>query len=221
MLVGPNGAGKSTIIKVIAKALNYTGAIKLNGIDIQNINNINYASEIGFLSQSNLVAFDFSVEEIVSMGRYCHRESLFKSLNKDDKNMIDAAIEITGLTKIRKKSVLELSGGEVQRTFIAQLFAQDPKMLVLDEPTNNLDLVYQEQIFKLISDWIKNKEITVLSVVHDLSIAKLYGTQTILLSDGEIISSGDCCRVLTKENLIKAYKMDVNAYMKKVYKCWK
>lgn len=150
MLLGPNGAGKSTSVFALAKTVPYSGLIELNGIDIQKYSNINYAQKIGFLSQKNLVAYDFSVEEIVSMGRYAYAEGVFKTLSNKDMLKVDEAIEVCGLQNLRDRSVQELSGGEVQRTFLAQVLAQDPEILVLDEPTNNLDLIYQVQIFELL-----------------------------------------------------------------------
>ena len=150
MLIGPNGAGKSSCIFALAKTSSYDGTIKVNGKNIQDYDNSEYAKTVGFLSQKNLVAFDFSVEEVVSMGRYAHCEGFFKSLNAEDKKKVDEALETTGLQDLRSRSIQELSGGEVQRAFLAQVLAQDPKILILDEPTNNLDLVYQDQIFSLL-----------------------------------------------------------------------
>lgn len=150
MLLGPNGAGKSTSVFALAKTIPYRGVIELNDKDIQEYKNTDYAKKIGFLSQKNLVAYDFSVDEVVSMGRYAHAEGVFKSLGKQDKLKVDEALEACGLHDLRDRSVQELSGGEVQRTFLAQVLAQDPEVLVLDEPTNNLDLIYQVQIFELL-----------------------------------------------------------------------
>lgn len=150
MLLGPNGAGKSSCVYALARTASYNGSIFVNGKNIQEYENSEYAKTVGFLSQKNLVAFDFSVAEIVSMGRYAHCDGFFKSLNAEDKKKVDEALETTGLQDLRDRSIQELSGGEVQRTFLAQVLAQDPKILILDEPTNNLDLVYQDQIFGLL-----------------------------------------------------------------------
>ena len=218
MLLGPNGAGKSTTVYALAKTLPYAGNIELFGKNIQDYKNTDYAQKIGFLSQKNLVAFDFSVEEIVAMGRYSHRQGYFSNLTKEDKDKINEALEATGLTSLRGRSVQELSGGEVQRTFLAQVFAQDPDVLVLDEPTNNLDLVYQEQIFNLLQKWIDQKQGTIISVVHDLALAKYYGTTAVLLDDGSLASFGKVNEVLTDENLNKVYGMDVKKYFEKLYK---
>ena len=218
MLLGPNGAGKSTTVYALAKTLPYAGHIELFGKNIQDYKNTDYAQKIGFLSQKNLVAFDFSVEEIVAMGRYSHRQGYFSNLTKEDKDKINEALEATGLTSLRGRSVQELSGGEVQRTFLAQVFAQDPDVLVLDEPTNNLDLVYQEQIFNLLQKWIDQKQGTIISVVHDLALAKYYGTSAVLLDEGSMASFGKVNEVLTDENLNKVYGMDVKKYFEKLYK---
>lgn len=218
MLLGPNGAGKSTTVYALAKTLPYAGNIELFGKNIQDYKNTDYAQKIGFLSQKNLVAFDFSVEEIVAMGRYSHRQGYFSNLTKEDKDKINEALEATGLTSLRGRSVQELSGGEVQRTFLAQVFAQDPDVLVLDEPTNNLDLVYQEQIFNLLQKWIEQKQGTIISVVHDLALAKHYGNCAVLLDKGKLAVFGKIEESLTDVNLSKVYGMDVKKYLNKLYK---
>lgn len=220
MLLGPNGAGKSTSVFALAKTVPYNGVIELFGKDIQKYSNTEYAQKIGFLSQKNLVAYDFSVEEIVSMGRYAHAEGMFKTLSNEDKAKVDEALESCGLQDLRNRSVQELSGGEVQRTFLAQVLAQDPEVLVLDEPTNNLDLVYQDQIFSLLKKWIKEKKGTIISVVHDLALARYYGTSCVLLSNGKVVSAGEIKSVLSDKNLNEVYKMDIKKYLSKLYKNW-
>lgn len=152
MLLGPNGAGKSTCVYAMSRSVPYDGKIMLKDKSILEYDNIEYAKLVGFLSQKNFVAFDFTVEEIVSMGRYCHMSGVFRNLDKKDKDHITRAMKDTGTYEFKDRSVQELSGGEVQRTFLAQVLAQDPEILVLDEPTNNLDLVYQAQIFNLIQN---------------------------------------------------------------------
>ena len=103
---------------------------------------------------------------------------------------------------------------------MAQVLAQDPEVLVLDEPTNNLDLIYQGQIFDLLKKWISAKEGTIISVVHDLGLAKAYGSTSVLLDNGKVIASGDVASVLSEQNLNVVYKMDVKAYFNKLYKNW-
>ena len=116
--------------------------------------------------------------------------------------------------------MLTLSGGELQRTFLAQVFAQDPQILILDEPANHLDLVYQKHIFSLIEQWLKEPGRAVLSVVHDLSLAKRYGTHAVLISQGKCTAQGEINQVLTPENLRAVYDMDVYAWMNDMLQQW-
>ena len=119
-----------------------------------------------------------------------------------------------------QRSALTLSGGELQRAFLAQVFAQDPKLLLLDEPTNHLDLVYQKQVFALIQDWLKKGHRAVVSVVHDLSLAKAYGSHALLLDRGRVFAFGTVKEVLTRENLARVYKMDVYEWMQRMLEQW-
>lgn len=220
MLLGPNGAGKSTSVFALAKTVPYSGSIELYGKDIQEYKNTEYAQKIGFLSQKNLVAYDFSVAEIVSMGRYAHAEGMFKTLSNEDKSKVEEALEVCGLQDLKDRSVQELSGGEVQRTFLAQVLAQDPEILILDEPTNNLDLIYQVQVFDLLKNWINTKNGTIISVVHDLALARYYGNCAILLNNGKVAASGDIDSVLIDKNINNVYCMNVKEYFNKLYKSW-
>ena len=133
---------------------------------------------------------------------------------------MENALALTGLTGLRKSNVLTLSGGELQRTFLAQVFAQDPEILILDEPANHLDLVYQKHIFSLIHEWLKTPERAVLSVVHDLSLAKKYGTHAVLMNYGRCVSQGRIDDVLTPENLQAVYDMDVYSWMREMLGQW-
>ena len=116
--------------------------------------------------------------------------------------------------------MLTLSGGELQRTFLAQVLAQDPKLLLLDEPTNHLDLIYQKQIFALISSWLREPGRAVVSVVHDLSLARSFGTDALLMDHGRQIAHGSAAQVLTPERLNAVYGMDVPAWMRSLYAQW-
>ncbi|MDD3169096.1 MAG: ABC transporter ATP-binding protein, partial [Eubacteriales bacterium] len=106
------------------------------------------------------------------------------------------------------------------RTFLAQLLAQDPQLLILDEPTNHLDLIYQKQIFGLVKEWIDHTGRAVISVVHDLSLAKAYGTDALLMEGGKLLASGTIDEVLTRTNLENAYSMDVHQWMKELLNQW-
>ena len=220
MIVGPNGAGKSTILNAITQGVNYSGTVLLRDVDVKKQKAAVRAREIGVLAQNHHVGYDFSVEEVVRLGRYAHSSSLFSGRNDSDDEAVEHALELTGMAAQRNQSVLTLSGGEQQRTFLAQVFAQDPKLLLLDEPTNHLDLIYQKQVFALIHDWLKTPGRAVVSVVHDLSLAKAYGTDAILLNKGKLIAQGDVKNVLSSNRLDPVYGMDVCGWMQTMLSQW-
>ena len=124
------------------------------------------------------------------------------------------------MTALRHASVLTLSGGELQRAFLAQVFAQNPRLLVLDEPTNHLDLAYQKQIFSLIEEWLAQGDRAVVSVVHDLSLARAYGTHAVLMQRGKCLSSGAVRDVFAPDLLAQAYDIDVYAWMRGLLGQW-
>lgn len=220
MIVGPNGAGKSTIVSAIAQGIPYSGKVLLDGRNAAKIKPKEAAKIFGVLTQSHTVGYSFSVEEVVRLGRYAFSNGMFAAKNDEDKDKIDKAITLTGMDYFRHQSVMTLSGGELQRTFLAQLLAQDPNLLILDEPTNHLDLVYQKQIFELIQTWLAGTGRGVISVVHDLSLAKAYGTHAILLDKGRIVSCGTVDEVLTAKILNSVYTMDVYGWMRHMLSQW-
>jgi len=220
MIAGPNGAGKSTIVRALSQGCPYKGKILLDGEDTAKMKAAALARRLGVLSQSHEVTYSFTVREVVALGRYPYSKSVFCSEPADNASKIEAALKATGLTELADRSVLTLSGGELQRTFLAQLFAQDPKIIVLDEPTNNLDLVYQKQVFELIEHWVKDGDRAVISVVHDLSLARLYGTDAILLDHGKIVANGTPDNVISDKYLTHVYSMDVVGYMQTILSTW-
>lgn len=220
MLVGPNGAGKSTLIEAIAQGVPYTGRISLEGRDIRVLKGAERARSVGFLAQKNAVSYAYSVEEVVSLGRYAHASGFLSARDDEGEACVERALEWTGLTALRRASVLTLSGGELQRTFLAQVFAQNPKLLILDEPANHLDLIYQKHIFSLIEAWLKQPGRAVISVVHDLSLAKKYGTHAVLMDRGRCAAQGKTAEVMTRERLEAVYGMDVYGWMRDLLGQW-
>ena len=220
MLAGPNGAGKSTLIETIAQGVPYTGAIRWKGEDIRTLKGPRLARCIGVLSQKNTVGYAYTVEEVVRLGRYAYKAGLFSGRDGQEKAEVEKALEMTGLTDLRNASMLTLSGGETQRVFLAQVIAQDPQVLILDEPANHLDLKYQQHIFSLIREWLKEPGRAVLSVVHDLSLARKYGTHAILMDRGKSVSQGIISEVMTPDHLRQVYDMDVYAWMREMLSQW-
>ena len=220
MLAGPNGAGKSTLIEAIAQGVPYTGSIQLRGKDIRRYKASQLARMVGVLAQKNTVGYAYSVEEVVGLGRYAHAGGFLSRGDEGGRDQVEYALELTGLKELRHASVLTLSGGELQRTFLAQVFAQDPQILILDEPANHLDLVYQKHIFTLVQEWLKQPGRAVMSVVHDLSLARKYGTHAVLMNRGKSVSQGLTADVLTRECLQSVYDMDVYQWMKEMLEQW-
>ena len=218
MLVGPNGAGKSTLIEAISQGVPYTGDILLEGRDIRAYRPAQLARRLGVLAQRNAVGYAYTVEEVVALGRYAYG---FSGARGDDgREQVERALALTGLTGLRRASVLTLSGGELQRTFLAQVFAQNPRLLLLDEPANHLDLVYQKHIFSLIGQWLREPGRAVMSVVHDLSLARRYGTHAVLMDGGRCAAQGAIGDALTPERLEAVYGMDVYGFMRDMLAQW-
>jgi len=221
MIVGPNGAGKSTLLTAIAQIIPHEGQVFMDGADLCRVRPAALARKLGLLSQSHTVGYAFTVDQVVRLGRYAYRGGIFKAPDSDNEAQVERALEATGMTAFRDHSVLTLSGGELQRAFLAQLLAQDPQVLLLDEPTNHLDLSFQKEVFQLIGDWIHNTGRSVVSVVHDLSLARAYGDEALLMRDGCIIARGDVSTALSDENLAAAYGMDVRDWMRGLYEQWR
>jgi len=221
MIVGPNGAGKSSVISAISQAVPYTGTVAFGGRDIRTMKAKDVAKCFGVLTQRYAVGYSFTVEEVVRLGRYAYLGGFFRRGEEDAERHVDDALRLTGLEALRHQSVLTLSGGELQRTFLAQVLAQDPPLLILDEPTNHLDLVYQKQIFELISRWVREGERAVVSVVHDLSLARKYGTTALLMHKGRLVAHGPVNDIISSEHINPVYSMDVQAWMVDLLSQWR
>lgn len=218
--IGPNGAGKSTIVNAVSRGVPYTGTVFFEGKDVQKTPAHLLARGMGVLAQHHTVGYAFSVEEVVRLGRYAYAPGIFSRRSDEDKRSVAEAMELTGVAHIARQSVLTLSGGELQRVFLAQLFAQNPRLLLLDEPTNHLDLVYQKQIFSLVREWLSKGGRAVVSVVHDLSLARMYGSCGVLLDHGKIAAAGEAADVFAPETLNAVYRMDVADWMRTMLSQW-
>lgn len=219
-LIGPNGAGKSTIVNAVSRGVPYTGTVLFEGKDVQKMPAHLLARGMGVLAQHHTVGYAFSVEEVVRLGRYAYAPGIFSRRSSEDERSVAEAMDLTGVAHLARQSVLTLSGGELQRVFLAQLFAQNPRLLLLDEPTNHLDLVYQKQIFSLVRGWLAKGDRAVVSVVHDLSLARMYGSRGVLLDRGKIAAAGKGADVFAPETLNAVYRMDVADWMRTMLSQW-
>lgn len=221
MVIGPNGAGKTTLIKAMMQSIQHTGKTYLNGEDVAYISAAARARHIGVLTQTHSQQFAFTGYEVVSLGRYAYQKSMFAKLGIEDEEKIQEAFRLTGTEHLKDRSVMTLSGGELQRIFLAAIFAQDPKILILDEPTNHLDIQYQIGVFDTLREWVKGEGRSVIAVVHDLNVVYTYGAKALLLHKGERFAYGDVETVLSRENLKAVYEVDVAEWMQKLLKHWK
>lgn len=219
MLVGPNGAGKSTLLKAISGSLPFSGKVWVSGTDTASLSPGKIALRLAVLQQSHAVGYAFTVEELVALGRYAHQRGFLRS-DPDGRAKVDAALDLCGLTGIRNQNVLTLSGGELQRTFLAQVFAQDTPLLLLDEPASHLDLAFMQNLFGLIARWLKTPGRAVVSVVHDLLLARRYGTHALLMKNGRAEAQGTAGSVFTEENLKAVYGVDVAQWFNWLHEPW-
>ena len=219
-VTGPNGAGKTTLARVLGRSVPFEGRVRLQGRAIRDYSSAEYARKVGILSQSHDSVYGFTVEEVVRMGRYARRGGFLRGGDAEESARTEEALAAAGMAEMRARNMLTLSGGEQQRVFLAQVFAQDPELLILDEPANHLDLKYQQQLFGLIGGWLKTPGRAVLSVVHDLSLARRFGTHALLLDRGKCVSQGPAGEVMTPEALRQVYGMDVYAWMREMLAQW-
>ena len=219
-VVGPNGAGKSTLAGAIGKAVPYEGRITLDGKEIREIPEKTYARRVGMLSQNHGAVFGFTVEEVVSLGRYARKGGFLRGGDAEGPEKTTEALEAAGLADMRKRNMLTLSGGERQRVFLAQVLCQDPALLILDEPANHLDLPFQLELFSLIGEWLKQPGRAVVTVMHDLSLARKYGSHALLLDRGRCAAQGKASEVLTPEALQNVYQMDGYGWIRDLLGSW-
>ncbi|MGJ9385653.1 adenosylcobinamide amidohydrolase [Salipaludibacillus sp. CF4.18] len=209
-LLGPNGSGKTTLFKLITGTLPLTsGEILLDNTSLFSLSKLEKARKIAVLTQESHVSFDFTVEEIVSLGRYAFQKGILKSLSKYDKNIISDVMELANVTQYRFKQFRLLSGGEKQRVLLAKALAQEPLLLLLDEPTNHLDIKHSLYMLDLLKEWQRTKQLTIFSILHDINIAALYADRIALLHEGTFLDIGEVEVLRKKDQLNKLYEVDI------------
>ena len=221
MVIGPNGAGKSTLLSALSGTVECEGVVTLCSAHLATLSVRRRAQLLSVLSQNSQISDDFTVEQVVAMGRYSRRRGILGTEEPDAEQHVSAALLATGMEQLRARRVRTLSGGERQRTFLAQVFCQDPQVLLLDEPANHLDLIHQKQMFELIDAWRQQEGRLVLSVVHDLSLARRFGTHALMLSDGRCVCAGSIRDVMNDSTINHVWGMDVRAWRDELHAAWK
>jgi iron complex transport system ATP-binding protein len=205
-IIGPNGSGKTTLLKTVSRILSpMGGVVRIEGKELASITSRELARTIGVVPQETAINFDFSVMDVVLMGRHPYIDRL-SSESKDDIEIARRAMAMTGTEQFRDRSVNEISGGERQRVIIARALAQEPKVLLLDEPTSHLDINHQIEILNIFRGL--EGEVTIIGVFHDLNLAAHYCDTLILLDEGEIQAIGSPAVVLTREHLKRIFNIN-------------
>jgi iron complex transport system ATP-binding protein len=220
-IAGPNGCGKSTLLKSIARIITCRGTVALEGQDITSFSRKDLAKKIALLGQSTGVLFPYTVRETVALGRYAYATGFLKNLSLEDEAVIDNTLKRLDLFDIQHRMIDELSGGQLQRVFLAKTLAQDPDIILLDEPTNHLDLKNQIELLEFLRFWIKEKNKTLVGVFHDLNLARRFGDAILLMKDGEVAAHGKPADVLSGETLKEVYSIDIKGFMLESLEKWK
>ncbi len=219
-ILGPNGCGKTTLLRALAGLLPSSGTMELMGHSLRTMPIKQRAQKMALMSQFSPATFDYTVYEAVMLGRYAHQASgLLSGENSADRRAVEESLRLTGTWDLREHLVTRLSGGQLQRVFLARTFAQEPKAILLDEPTNHLDLRYQVELVESLKTWSAAGGRCVVGVFHDMNLALSFADTVLLLDHGEV-------RHYSKMEdfdlswLDELYHMDVRGHMAASLKRW-
>lgn len=181
-IIGPNGSGKTTLLKCLCNILDFQGSIFINN---KNIKDIEVYKSVSFLSQSSEIYFDYNVFDTVMLGRYANfKDKLLSIPSKEDKEFVFECLEKLNIIHLKDKLINRLSGGELQKVFLARAFAQNPKIILMDEPTNHLDLNSQIELIYNLKEWVNKDFRCIIAVMHDINNALNFADKILVLKDG-------------------------------------
>ena len=207
-VLGPNGSGKTTLIRHLTGLLRaQTGNIHLKGKRLQEYDKKELATTISFVPQNTYLEADFTVYDIVAMGRtpYLRR---FESRSSKEEALIEEALQITNTHTMKDKKFNQLSGGEAQRVLVARAIVQDTPWMILDEPISHLDIKHQVDLMETLRCLNEKKGKTIIAILHDLNLTSAYCNQVLLMKEGQVYASGETDAVLNRENLSAVYGLD-------------
>lgn len=206
-LIGPNGAGKSTVISMVTRLMDKnSGDVLLEGENLFTKPDNELAKKISILKQSNNLDLNITVRELISFGRYPYCKG---RLRPEDDEKIDEAIKYMGLYEFEDRMIDELSGGQRQRAYIAMTIAQDTEYIFLDEPLNNLDMKHSVQIMQILRRLCRERNKTIILVIHDINFASCYSDNIAALKNGKLAISGTKEEVIQENILREIYEMDI------------
>ena len=205
-IVGPNGAGKSTLIRCIDRILTPGGGtILLDETDISTLSRMEIARKMGYVPQTTTRVFPATVFDTVLMGRRPH---LGWKSSEEDVDKVLEILELLGIMEFAMRDFNEISGGQQQKVLIARALAQEADILLLDEPTSNLDIRHQLEVMEIMTNIVHKKGISAVMAIHDLNLASRYTSRILMMNGGRIFAAGDPESVLTTENIRRAYGVE-------------
>lgn len=203
-LIGPNGAGKSTLLKIAGGVLAPSaGTVRLFGTPLPTIARREVARSLGYLPQTTVPSFDYSVRDVAGMGRYPHAPG-GRAMTTDDISAVERALKATEMNALATRRLSRLSGGECKRAMLASVLAQEPRVMLLDEPTASLDIHHQVRLFGILRQLAKDG-MAVLVVTHQINLASLFCSRVVFMREGQIIADGVPGDVLTPDRIDKVY----------------
>jgi iron complex transport system ATP-binding protein len=211
-VLGPNGAGKSTLLKCIDRILTPRhGTILLDGEDVAALSRLELAKRIGYIPQSVSHTFSVTVFDAVLMGR---RPYISWHSSEEDMEKVLKTLQMLHIEDLAMRDINEMSGGQMQQVFIARALVQEPDVLLLDEPTSNLDIRHQLEVMHTIKSIVRKKGISAIMALHDLNLAARYADKIILMNGGGIVAVGDPATVITPSNIQLVFKVEADVYQK-------
>jgi iron complex transport system ATP-binding protein len=211
-IVGPNGCGKSTLLKTLARVLNpAAGTVWLDGHSIHRLPTRQVARQVGLLPQSTVAPEQLTVADLVARGRYPHRGS-FGRWTDTDREAVENALTATTTSELRDRPVDELSGGQRQRVWIAMVLAQQTPVLLLDEPTTYLDLAHRLEVLRLLRRLNRDRQVTVVMVLHDLHEATRHADHLIAMTGGRIVAQGPPSATVTPGLVRDVFGVDCTTF---------
>jgi len=208
-LIGPNGSGKTTLLRVLSGLLvPRRGQVYLDSQDIRGLDRRQVAQRVAVVPQELVMPFAFSAYEMVMMGRTPHVRPIVGA-GPRDRQVVAKKMELTATLNLAERPFNELSGGEKQRVIIAMALAQEPDILLLDEPTVHLDINHQVEVLELIKRLNRRQGLTVLATMHDLNLAALYFDRLVMLNGGRVVANGSPAEVLREERIRQVFQAAV------------
>ncbi|KAF6576665.1 ABC transporter ATP-binding protein [Paenibacillus sp. SEL3] len=208
-IIGPNGSGKSTLLHLLSGVDQPTsGNVHIYGKKVGSYSRKELSRLIAVLQQEGLPPVGYTVREVVEMGRFPHQDWLGREKGVDVEAIADRVLERLGLTTLADRALDRLSGGQRQRVALAKVMVQEPRILLLDEPTTYLDLRYQLEFMELLADWRQETGVTIIAVLHDLNLTAQFCEDLLVLKDGMVEGLGASSKLLTEDRIRRVYGVE-------------